>query len=117
DDVDPAAIGLIGHSEGGLIAPMVAVESDDVAWIVLMAGPGLPGDSILILQAALIARASGAPEEAIAQNQDMQRRLFAILREERSDSAAQARVVAALREAGTALGQAASDDEATTRML
>src|SRR5690606_11980297 len=40
DDVDPAALGLIGHSEGGLIAPMVAVESDDVAWIVLMAGPG-----------------------------------------------------------------------------
>ena len=98
DDVDPAAIGLIGHSEGGLIAPMVAAESDDVAWIVLMAGPGLPGDSILILQAGLIARASGASETAIQWNQEMQRTLFEILREEPSDSAARERVRVALRE-------------------
>lgn len=98
DDVDPAAIGLIGHSEGGLIAPMVAVDSDDVAWIVLMAGPGLPGDSILILQAALIARASGASETAIAHNQEMQRTLFTILREEPSDSAASERLRKAFRE-------------------
>lgn len=97
DDVDPAAIGLIGHSEGGLIAPMVAAESDDVAWIVLMAGPGLPGDSILILQAELIARASGAPDTAIRWNQELQRTLFRILREEPSDSAARERVRAALR--------------------
>ena len=98
DDVDPAAIGLIGHSEGGLIAPMVAAESDDVAWIVLMAGPGLPGDSILILQSALIARASGAPEMAIAMNHEIQRTLFKVLREEPSDSAARQRARAALRE-------------------
>ena len=45
--IDPDRIGLIGHSEGGLIAPIVASQSDDVAFIVLMAGPGLPGDEIL----------------------------------------------------------------------
>ncbi|HEY8468473.1 MAG TPA: alpha/beta fold hydrolase [Longimicrobiales bacterium] len=98
DDVDPASIGLIGHSEGGLIAPMVAAESDDVAWIVLMAGPGLPGDSILVLQSALIARASGVPEVAIAMNQEAQRTLFAVLREEPSDSLARQRAREALRE-------------------
>ena len=98
DDVDPASIGLIGHSEGGLIAPMVAAESDDVAWIVLMAGPGLPGDSILILQSALIARASGASESAIALNHEIQRTLFKVLREEPSDSAARERASEALRE-------------------
>ena len=41
EEIDPARIGLIGHSEGGLIAPIVAVEFPDVAFIVLMAGPGI----------------------------------------------------------------------------
>ena len=40
-EIDPAKIGLVGHSEGGLIAPMAAVQSPDVAFIVLMAGPGI----------------------------------------------------------------------------
>src|SRR5690606_17160815 len=98
DDVDPAAIGLIGHSEGGLIAPMVAAEADEVAWIVLMAGPGLPGDSILILQAGRLARASGGGDAEIAQNPGMQGPLCDALREEPSDSAARERVRDALRE-------------------
>ena len=40
-EIDPKKIGLIGHSEGGMIAPMVAAEDPAVAWIVLMAGPGI----------------------------------------------------------------------------
>ena len=51
-EVNPKQIGLIGHSEGGLIAPMVAAQSNDVAFIVLLAGPGLPGEEILYLQGA-----------------------------------------------------------------
>ena len=43
-EIDSRKIGLIGHSEGGLIAPIVASRSKDVAFIVLLAGPGLPGD-------------------------------------------------------------------------
>ncbi len=39
-DIDPAKIGLIGHSEGGMIAPLAANRSPDVAFIVLMAGNG-----------------------------------------------------------------------------
>jgi dienelactone hydrolase len=42
-EIDAKKIGLIGHSEGGLIAPLVAVKSNDVAFIVLLAGTGLPG--------------------------------------------------------------------------
>jgi len=63
--IDPNKIGLIGHSEGGLIAPMVANSSSKVAYIILMAGPGTPGDSILIEQTELAAKASGMPEQAI----------------------------------------------------
>ncbi len=82
DDVDATGIGLAGHSEGGLIAPMVAVESDDVAFVVLMAGTGVNGERILYTQGALIARASGASEEAIRANQGLQRAIFAVLKAE-----------------------------------
>ena len=56
-EIDRKKIGLIGHSEGGVIAPMVAVKSTDVAFIVLLAGTGLPGDEILQLQGRLIGKA------------------------------------------------------------
>ena len=51
-EINASQIGLIGHSEGGIIAPLVASRSKDVAFIVLLAGTGLPGDEILYLQAA-----------------------------------------------------------------
>ncbi|WP_289062683.1 alpha/beta fold hydrolase [uncultured Zobellia sp.] len=59
NDIDPKNIGLIGHSEGGLIAPMAAVDSNDVAFIVLLAGPGLSGYDIILLQTELIAKTNG----------------------------------------------------------
>ncbi|MCY1719697.1 alpha/beta fold hydrolase [Prolixibacteraceae bacterium Z1-6] len=65
NEIDPTQIGLIGHSEGGIIAPMVANSSKDMAFIILMAGPGIPGDSILIEQTVLAAKASGIQEQAI----------------------------------------------------
>jgi pimeloyl-ACP methyl ester carboxylesterase len=49
-DVNPRKIGLIGHSEGGLIAPIVASSSRDVAFIVLMAGTGVTGDQVILSQ-------------------------------------------------------------------
>ncbi len=98
DDVDAGAIGLAGHSEGGLIAPMAAVDSDDVAFIVLMAGPGIAGERILYAQGALIARAQGATEEQIARNQEQQRRLFEIVKSEPEPEAAAERLEAVVRE-------------------
>ena len=53
-------IGLIGHSEGGLIAPMVAQRSKDVAFEVLLAGPGVTGEQILYEQAATLGQSQGA---------------------------------------------------------
>jgi hypothetical protein len=91
-EIDPRQIGLIGHSEGGLIAPMVASRSHDVAFIVLMAGPGLIGEEILYLQGALIAKASGAPEDVIAQSRANQEAIFAILKQEKDDAAAEMRI-------------------------
>jgi fermentation-respiration switch protein FrsA (DUF1100 family) len=63
--IDTKRIGLIGHSEGAMIAPMVAAQSDDVAFIVLLAGPGVPGDELLLVQGELILKAGDADEVAI----------------------------------------------------
>jgi len=86
-DIDPKRIGLIGHSEGGLIAPMAAVRARDVAFIVLLAGPGLRGDSLLLLQNAALLRASGVGDEAIARQLTAMRRVLARV-VEGADSAA-----------------------------
>jgi len=64
-EINKKKIGLVGHSEGGLIAPMVASKSNDVSFIVLLAGPGIQGDKLLLLQQALIAKASGVAEADI----------------------------------------------------
>ncbi|MFC2156378.1 alpha/beta hydrolase family protein [Acidobacteriota bacterium] len=78
-EIDQKKIGLCGHSEGGIIAPIAASRSKDVAFIVLMAGTGLTGEEILYLQGALIARASGVPEDKIQENIDDQKRIFAVV--------------------------------------
>lgn len=118
DDVDAGAIGLAGHSEGGLIAPMVAVESDDVAYIVLMAGPGVNGERILYEQGELIARANGASREAIAQNRELQSAMFEVLKTEpdveRAGEVLADLVRAALEAAGEEVrAQAGITDDAT----
>src|SRR5262245_8153308 len=58
-EIDLEKIGLIGHSEGGVVAPMVAAQNGDVAFIVLMAGMGLTGEEILYKQGAMIMKANG----------------------------------------------------------
>ena len=82
EEINPEQIGLIGHSEGGLIAPMVAIKSSDVAFIVLMAGTGLPGEEILYLQGAFISRAMGISEEDITKNRQFNEKIFSVLKEE-----------------------------------
>lgn len=59
------SIGLAGHSEGGLIAPLVASRSKDVAFIVMLAGPGITGKDLLLQQSELIGRAMGMTSEAL----------------------------------------------------
>ncbi len=68
-------IGLIGLSEGGLIAPIVAARNDRVAFIVLLAGPGLSGRELMPLQLAAIQRAGGRPEDNIRRQLEAQARM------------------------------------------
>jgi len=73
--IDASKIGLIGHSEGGLIAPIVASQSDDVAFITLMAGPGVSGNEIAIEQIETILSVNGLSEKAAKAGSNITRQL------------------------------------------
>ena len=91
-EVDPRRVGLIGHSEGGLIAPMVAADDPRVAFVVLMAGPGVDGLDILMEQGRLIAKAMGATDAQIADATALRKAMFEIVRSEKDPTAAAAKL-------------------------
>jgi len=94
-DVDQRHLGLIGHSEGGLIAPAVAASDPGVAFIVLMAGPGVRGDRVLLVQDELMARAAGASDADIARMHTTQSQAFAIVEASADAADAKAKLDAA----------------------
>lgn len=63
NEIDGKQIGLIGHSEGGMIAPMVAVQSKDVAFIVSLAGVGVKGIDLMKKQTSDMLKASSLPPD------------------------------------------------------
>jgi dienelactone hydrolase len=78
-EINKNKIGLMGHSEGGLIAPLVASKSKDVAFIVLLAGTGIQGDQILLLQQKLIGKTSGVSDEDLQKSELENRKVFDIV--------------------------------------
>lgn len=75
-DINPKQIGLFGHSEGGLIGPMVAQHSSDVAFVILLAGPGLPGEQVIIQQVGAITRAGGASLADASKSMDEEKKVL-----------------------------------------
>ncbi len=98
-EINPRQIGLVGHSEGGMIAPMAAAESKDIAFIVMMAGLGVKGDELILSQNELLSKAGGLSEETRAQSRALYTRIFAILKEEKGSAAAGEKIQAALNDA------------------
>lgn len=77
--VDPGRIGIIGHSEGALIAPIIASGHEDlVAFMVMMGGIGIPGSELLLIQSEKMARINGVPEEEVDRITETNRKLYAI---------------------------------------
>ena len=88
EEIDPGRIGIVGHSEGAIVAPLAAAMSQDVAFIVLLAAPGLVGEEILYLQSAAMMRAMGMGKDLIQQNRALQERLFAVVKAEKNNDTA-----------------------------
>lgn len=87
-EINHEKIGLIGHSEGGAVAPLVAARNPKVAFIVLMAGPGLSGDEILLAQRSLIAQAQGASRENVDKDAAIHRSIYSFIEQQKDKDAA-----------------------------
>lgn len=105
-EIDPDHVGIIGHSEGALVAPIVANRSGEVAFVVLLAGTGVDGEELLVMQLIAINRAMGVSEEMTAQRSELQRELLELVARTPDDSVAAERAREVLAGAGVT-GQAA----------
>jgi fermentation-respiration switch protein FrsA (DUF1100 family) len=80
-EIAPSEIGIIGHSEGGMVAPWAAVRNPKIGWIVLLAGPGVNGEQILYSQGKLLMEAEGAERFAVERQSLIQRTMLELLKE------------------------------------
>jgi len=85
-EVDPHKIGLIGHSEGAVIAPMIAARNRDVAFIVMMAGTGVPGDQVLLAQAEAIEIANGKSSDDAAKDAAKEHEMLNLVETDKNDA-------------------------------
>ncbi len=98
-EFDPRRCGLVGHSEGGLVAAIVASRNVSVSHIVMLAGPGLRGNELLPLQTMAIALASGVPEAQAAETVSLNVKLYDIAMQDAPTEDLRARSTALLQDA------------------
>lgn len=79
NEIDIKRVGLIGHSEGGMIGFILASAHDHIAFLVSLAGPGMDGKSILLDQSEKIARLSGATEAILEENRNIMAAVYDIM--------------------------------------
>ncbi len=105
-EINPQRIGLIGHSEGGIIAPMVAVQSADVSFLVLMAGTGIPGDKIIeAQQVAGLLKIAGMDQALIDLAVRSQRQVVEIVKQEADPEVAKQKVRKVVKDAVSKLDE------------
>ncbi len=81
-EADKQKVGIAGHSEGGLIAPIVAARNKAVGFIILLAGPGETGEKIIQDQTELIMQKSGKDKKTIKESLELNKKLFHIVTQE-----------------------------------
>ncbi len=86
--IDSRRVGVLGHSEGGIIAPAVAARDKSVAFVVMIAGPGIRGDQLFVLQSAMTAKVYGAPADYISKRKVFDQKLFEAMMAAPSEAAA-----------------------------
>jgi len=82
-EIDPAKLALIGHSEGAMIAPLIASQAKDVAWVVLLAAPATKGEDTLLNQSELIGRAGGLTDNQLEASLDFDETAYDLVRAEK----------------------------------
>lgn len=90
--INKSRIGIIGHSEGGMVAPMVACADSTVKFIILLAGPGIPISELMLKQTEVTSRFAGISEEEIAISLELNKKFYDILNNESNDSVAKIKI-------------------------
>lgn len=116
-EVDRHLIGVIGHSEGGSIAPAVAARDKDVAYVVAMAGSGLSGEVRITEQEVYLARESGASPEQQARIRVMYGQIFRAVESSQDDAIAGKRIATLIDEAVAAKALSKEGASATRQRL
>lgn len=99
-DIDAAKIGLIGHSEGAMIAPYLATHSQDIAWLVLLAPPAMKGEDTLVNQSEMIGRAGGLSEPQLVASLTFDREAYELVRKEKEPAVLTEKLKALVKETG-----------------
>jgi uncharacterized protein len=99
-EIDPAKIGLIGHSEGAMIAPTIAAGSHDLPWIVLLAAPATKGEDTLLNQSDLIARAGGLSDAQVLASLNFDKEAYDLVQKEQNSAVMAEKLKGLVKESG-----------------
>lgn len=98
-EIDSTKIGLAGHSEGGLIGPIVASERKDVAFVVMLAGPGVTGEQILLMQTSKLNKMAGFTDKEIADEKSLRTKIYTAIKKNSDNKKAATKIKALIRSA------------------
>nr|WP_010133736.1 alpha/beta fold hydrolase [Microbulbifer agarilyticus] len=109
EDIPSHTIGLLGHSEGGMIAPMVARQRDDLAFIIMLAAPGVDIVEMYIEQRGKILGASGVSPASLQKIREIDHVVFAQINQLPEGQALPAATLDKLREIARVAGMTDPD--------
>ncbi len=98
-----ANIGILGHSEGAVIATLLAGQHQPLDFIVLMGGPAIRGDALLKAQSMALFNAAHAGKETIADEQNIQDQIFRTIRQNKGWNGLEQRIRGAIQKEINAL--------------
>jgi pimeloyl-ACP methyl ester carboxylesterase len=116
-EIDGSRIGLLGHSEGAIIAPYLAGHSKEVKWLVLLAAPATTGEQTLLNQSELIGRAGGLSDEQLEASLGFDKAAYALVRKEKDPGVLAEKLVALVKETGLDAALPPAALETQLRML
>ena len=106
-DIDTTKIALAGHSEGAMLAAMIAANDSSINAIIMLAGPGIPGDQLLLMQQELIATVNQVNPDEIKENTLINRSLFELINQSNDIESAKVQVEKKLKKISKKLSKIA----------
>jgi fermentation-respiration switch protein FrsA (DUF1100 family) len=99
-EIDGSRIGLLGHSEGAIIAPYLAGRFKDVSWLVLLAAPATNGEETLLNQSEMIGRAGGLNDDQLDASLGFDRAAYDLVRKEKDPAVLSEKLTGLIKDTG-----------------